>query len=180
MHEANRASHRIYQINRTAIGDVNAETNAALICDQTITIRKAFVRGHGLVDHRDILSMHLLRGYERRGVQSFPASNFSVNTIQPRQRFRFVLRHFETGHSQGETVRDLWQRAERAKLFSRKLTFAHLLPVVVRVRVVVVLCWTGGRLPARFSSSGPGFGAGVGLASVFNLLRVNGSSSSFE
>jgi hypothetical protein len=71
------------------------------------------------------------------------------------------------------------QRAERAKLFSWKLT--HLLPVVVRVlRVVVVLSWTGGRFPARFNSSGLGFGAGVGRASVLSLLRVNGSSSSFE
>jgi hypothetical protein len=77
-------------------------------------------------------------------------------------------------------MHDLRQRAERGKLFSRTLTFAHLLPVVVRVVVRVVVCWIGGRLPARFSSSGLGFGAGVGRASVFSLLRVNGSSSSFE
>ena len=34
---------------------------------------------------------------------------------------------------------NLRQRAERPKLFSRKLTFAHLLPVVVRVVVRVVV-----------------------------------------
>jgi hypothetical protein len=37
-------------------------------------------------------------------------------------------------------MHDLRQRAERGKLFSRTLTFAHLLPVVVRVVVRVVVC----------------------------------------
>jgi hypothetical protein len=36
-------------------------------------------------------------------------------------------------------VNDLWQRAQRREIFDRKLSFAHLLPVVRVVRVVVVV-----------------------------------------
>ena len=106
-------------------------------------------------------------------------SDFAMNAIQAGERFRFVVRHLDARHAEGETMYDLRQRAERGKLFSRKLTFAHLLPDVVRV-VVRVFVSIGGRLPARFNSRGPGLGAGVGRASVLNLFRVKGSSSSFE
>jgi hypothetical protein len=44
-------------------------------------------------------------------------------------------------------VDHLRQRAQRREMFDRKLSFAHLLPVVRVVRVVVVVR-TGGRLPA--------------------------------
>jgi len=179
MHQPNRVTHRIDQINRAAIRDVDAETNAALICNQAITTLKALVSGDGFIDNRHAISMHLLRGNERRRAEAVLGSDFAMNAIQPGERFRFVVRHPDPRHTQSETVCDLRQRAERGELFSRKLTPAHLLPVVVRV-VRVVVRWTGGRLPARFNSSGLGFGAGVGRASVFNLLRVNGSSSSFE
>lgn len=174
MHQPNRATHRIDQINRAAIRHVDAETNATLIRNQAITTIKAFVSGDGIIDNRHAIPMHLLRGDEWRGAEAVLGSDFAMNAIQPGERFRFVVRHLDPRHPQGETVRDLRQSAERGELFSRKLT--HLLPVVVRV---VVRC-TGGRLPARFNSSGLGFGAGVGRASVFSLLRVKGSSSSFE
>ena len=62
-----------------------------------------------------------------------------MNTIQSLERLRFVVRHLDPRHAQGETVRELRQRAEGGKLFSRKLILAHLLPVVVRVVRVVVL-----------------------------------------
>lgn len=123
--------------------------------------------------------MHLLRGDERRRSDAARCSDLAVHAIQPRERFRLVVRHLDSRHAQGEAMHELRQLAKRAKLFSRTLTFAHLLPVVVRV-VVRVLVSTGGRLPARFSSRGPGLGAGVGRASVLSLLRVRGSSSSLE
>ena len=178
MHQPNRAPDRIDQISRAAIGDVNAKANAALICDQPIATLEVFV-SHRVCDDSDVISMHLLRRDERRGGDAALGSDLAMHAIQPRECFRFVVRHFNPRHAQGETMHELRQRAERGKSFSRTLTFAHLLPVVVRV-VVRVLVSTGGRLPARFSSSGPGFGAGVGRASVLSLLRVKGSSSSLE
>ena len=180
MHQANRAPNRIDQINRAAIGHVNAEAKAALIRDQAIAAVEAFVPRWGGPDHSDVISMHLLRGDERSGTEAGLGSDLAMDAVQAGERLRFVVRHLDPGHAQSEPMHDLGPRAERRKLFSRKLTFAHLLPVVVRVVVVRVLVSTGGRLPARFSSSGPGFGAGVGRASVLSLLRVKGSSSSLE
>ena len=96
-----------------------------------------------------------------------------MNAVQSRKSFRFIMRHLDTRDTQSETMNDLGQRTERRKLFSRKLTRAHL-PEVVRV---VRLVSTRVRVPAPFSSSGAGFGAGVGRASVFSFRRVPGSSS---
>lgn len=180
MDQSNRLTHRIDQINRATVRDVNAKAHAALICDQPVATLEACILRRRRFDNSDVISMHLLRGNERRVADSMLAPDFPMHAIQPGERLRFIVRHLDPRHAQGEPVRDLRQRAQRGKLFSRKLTFAHLLPVVFRVVVRVVVCWTGGRLPARFNSSGPGFGAGVGRASVLNLLRVNGSSSSFE
>jgi hypothetical protein len=67
------------------------------------------------------------------------SSNFSMNDIQARERFRLVVRHLNARHPQGETVNDLGQRAQRRELFSRKLILVHLPEVVVRVVRVVVL-----------------------------------------
>ena len=180
MHQANRIAHRIDQINRAAIGDVDAKANAALICDEAIATFKTFVPGDAGIDNSNSISVNLLCGSKRHGGEPMPAEDLPMNAIQPRERFRLVVGHLDPGHAQGETMSDLRQSAERRKSFSRKLIFVHLLPVVVRVVRVVVLIWAGGRLPARFNSSGLGFGAGVGRASVLNLFRVKGSSSSFE
>jgi hypothetical protein len=45
-------------------------------------------------------------------------------------------------------VHDPWQRTQRLEMFDRKPSFAHLLPVVRVVRVVVVELRIGGRSPA--------------------------------
>ena len=63
-------------------------------------------------------------------------ANLSMNAVQSRERFGFVMRHLEAGNAQGETVDDARQRGQRREMFERELSVAHLLPVV---RVVVVL-----------------------------------------
>jgi hypothetical protein len=82
--------------------------------------------------------MHLLRGDERRAAEPVGFSDFPMNAVQACERLHFVMRHFNAGNAQGETVHQFRQRAERRKLFSRELTCVHLPEVVVRVRVVVV------------------------------------------
>ena len=150
MREANHASNRIDEENRAAISDVNAEANAALVCNHSIAILEAFVFPDGRLDNSDLVPVDLLRGDEWHISKTTLAANFSVDTVQARERFRLVVRHLEARHAQGESVHDTRQRAEDGKLFSRKLTLAHLPEGIVRVVrvVVVVLLGTGGRFPA--------------------------------
>lgn len=145
MDQADRVANGIGKINGAAIGDVNAEANAPLVCDQAITTVETLVPCGRLIDNTNTLSMHLLRGNERCAAESVCASDFPMNAVQPRERLHFIMRHFDAGNTQGETMHQIGQRAERLELFSRELTCAHLLEVVVRVRVLV---WTGCLSPA--------------------------------
>ena len=138
MHEADRAPRGINDENRTAIGDVNAETGAPLFCDQAITTFETLVSRSQLIDNSDSLSVHLLRGEERSSAEPVGFSDFPMNAVQARERLHFVMGHFNAGDAQGETMHQIRQRAERRELFSRELTCVHLPEVVVRVRVVVV------------------------------------------
>ena len=147
MHQAYRIADGVGEIYGAAISDINAEANAALICDQAITTVETFVLCGRLIDNPDALSVYLLRGHERRAAESMFPSNFPMNAVQPRERFHFIVRHLELGDTQCETVNDVVQRVERRELLSRKLTCVHLPEVVREERVVP----TGVRIPARFS-----------------------------
>jgi hypothetical protein len=59
-----------------------------------------------------------------------------MNTVQPSERFHFIVRHLDAGDTPGETVYDVVQPAERWELFSQKLTCVHL-PEVVRDEILV-------------------------------------------
>jgi len=91
--------------------------------------------------------MDLLRRDEGYRTKPGGCSNFPMNAVQPRKRLHLIKRHFNAGDTQGETVRQIGQRAECRKIFSGKLTCAHLPEVVVVVRVRVVV-WTGCLSPA--------------------------------
>ena len=94
----------------------------------------------------NLLPMNLLRSHKRHLAETMTISNFPMNAVQPRERFRLVVRHFETGHPQGEAVPQNGHCIQRGKMLSRKRNAAHLGLTVVRV--VVVLVVTGSRLPA--------------------------------
>ena len=132
----------------------------------------------GAIDDGDLVSVDLLCRNERSATSSRRLAHLAMNGIEFGQRLCLIVGNFNARNAGGETVNDGAQRAERRELFSRKLTCAHFPERVVRV-VVVRVC-TGVRMPAWFNSSGPGFGAGVGRASVLSFRRVLGSSSSFE
>ncbi len=123
-------AHRIDQINRATICDVDPEANGPLIGDQSVTTVEAFVRRHVVVDYADTVSMHLLGSYERRLAESMRRAYFAVNAVEPREHLCLVVRYVKTGDTQCETMNDAVQRAERRELFSRKLTCVHLLEVV--------------------------------------------------
>jgi hypothetical protein len=137
MYEANRIAYGIDDENGAAISNINAETNVALICDQAITTAETFVRCGRLMDNTDAPAVHLLGGNERRTAESMSLSDFAMNGVQPGEGFYFIVRELDIGDTQGETVNDIVERAERRKLFNRKLTCVHLPEVVVRDEVLV-------------------------------------------
>ena len=139
MHQADRTAHVIDKINGAAIGNVNAETNAALICDQPIATFEAFALRHRAIDNRDAISVDLLRANERRRTESMLRPDFAMNTVQTRESLRLLVRHLETSDTQGETVNDIGQRTQRREMFRRNLAGVHLPDVVVRVVRVVRL-----------------------------------------
>lgn len=122
--------------NSAAIGDVNAEANAALIGDQAIAAVKTPILFRRLVDNADPGSMHLLRGDERRAFESMFLSDFAMSSVQSSERFRLVEGHRKASDAQSEGVCDVGPRVQRGKLFGQALTRAHLPEVVVRVLVV--------------------------------------------
>jgi hypothetical protein len=126
MHEANGAANWIYQEDCTAIGDVNAEANAALISDQSIAILETFASANLRIDEGDLFSMDLLGGDEGPISEPVFAANFPMHSVQPRESFRLVVRHLDPRDTQCETVNDPGQRLQRRELFSRELTLTHL------------------------------------------------------
>lgn len=144
MYQTDRIADGIDDENSTAISDINAEANATLVCDQSVTTVETLVSRGWLIDNTDTLSMHLLRGNERRAAEPVCSPDFPMNAVQPGERLHFVMRHFDSGDTQGKTVNQIRPRAERRKMFSRELTCVHLPEVVVRERVVC----TGSRMPA--------------------------------
>lgn len=131
MHETNCTAYGIDYENGAAISNVNAEANAALICDQAITTVETLVPCDRFIDKTDALSMHLLCGNEPRTAKPMFPPDFPVNALQPSERFHFFVRHLDLGNTRGETVNDVMQHAERRELFSQKLSCLHLPDVVL-------------------------------------------------
>ena len=118
VHQTDRIADRIDEVNSATIGDVNSETNAALISNQAVTAVETFVSRDRLIDNTDARTMHLLRSHEGRDAEPMFSPDFPMSSVQPSQRFRFVVRHFDAGDTQGETVNDVGQHAKRRKMFS--------------------------------------------------------------
>jgi hypothetical protein len=131
MDQAYRSVDGIDEVDRAAIGNINTEANAALICDQSITTGETFVLGSRLIYNTDARSVNLVRRNEAHAAEPLFPSNFLMDPVQPRERFLFVVRHLDIGDTQGETVNDVGERVEKRELFNRRLTCFHL-PEVVR------------------------------------------------
>ena len=148
MNQPDGAPDRIGDVNGATISDVDPETNAALVRDDSIAVLETMI-GHGCrPDGGNLFPVDLLRRHEGHPADPMTASDFPVNAVQPRERFRLVVRHLEAGHAQGKAVRQIGHSVQRGKMLGRERNAGHFGLVVVRVVVVVVLVVTGGRLPA--------------------------------
>src|SRR5213075_791749 len=96
----NRVVDRIDDENGAAIGNINAEANAGLICNQAITTLETFVHCDRLMDNANAVSVHLLRRNERRAAEPMCSSDFTVNAVQPSERLQFIVRHLNLRDAQ--------------------------------------------------------------------------------
>jgi hypothetical protein len=111
MHQANHASNGINEVNRAAIGYVNAEAKAALICDKPVALLEALVSADSRIDNTDLFPVDLLRCDEWHIGKTAFAADLPVDAVQSRERFRLIVRHLKAGHAQGESVDDAGQCA---------------------------------------------------------------------
>ena len=139
MDETDGATTRINHENRATIRDVDSQADSALVGNDAVAVRETFVGRERDINDGNFVPVDLLGRDERHRGDPLPSANLSMDVVQPRERLRFVVRHLDARHPQGETVNNLRQRAERGEMFDRKRSFAHLLPVVRLVRVVVVV-----------------------------------------
>jgi hypothetical protein len=90
-----------------------------LIAEQTVAAGKAAVRAHGPIDHRQSMAVHLFCREEFVICQAKSGTHFSMHSIEPRQRFRFVVAHINASHPPDESMAKEIRRFQRGKSFNR-------------------------------------------------------------
>src|SRR5207253_8916643 len=91
MDEANRRHFWIDNVNRAAIGHVNAERDPFLIRDEAVAAGEFFIASDGLIDRRNFVAVNLLRSKKWPISDSNFAPHFAVNGIEPLQYLGFVV-----------------------------------------------------------------------------------------
>jgi len=125
MYQADRRRFWIYDVDCAAVGDVNAERDAALIGDNAIA-RGEFAAHRAAataVDYCDVVTMDLFGGEQRPTPTSSRArdfigvakagcvANFSMYDIEPLQHFGFIVGDVYPGNSLRENVTTDFDRA---------------------------------------------------------------------
>ncbi len=120
MNQTGHAANRVHEINRTAVCDVDAQPDATLICDESITAREGFV---ALLrrDHGNFPTVNLFSGDKGRVPSSNLRTDRAVHFIKPSQRLGFVLSDIDARDARGETVHDSFKLRQGRKLFGRQV-----------------------------------------------------------
>src|SRR5438445_5784968 len=95
MDEANRRHFWIDNVNRAAIGHVNAERDPFLIRDQSVTPGEFFIASDGLIDRRNFVAVNLLGGKQRPISHSDLASQLAMSGVEPLECFGFIMRNID-------------------------------------------------------------------------------------
>lgn len=117
MDETDGGRFRIDNVDGTAIGDVNAERDAALICDESVATGEFLVRCWRLIDNRDFVAVDLLGGKQRPFGQTDLAANFAMRSVETAQDLCLVVRDINARDAAGESVNAIRQRTERVETF---------------------------------------------------------------
>jgi hypothetical protein len=122
MNEADGVPHRINQVDRATIGDVDAQADARLVRDQAIAAVEATAGIGRLVYNSDVIAVDLFRRDEWRTSESLLGADLPMHPVEPTERFRFISKHVDTRDTPGERVHHAGQRGQSAESFSRKRT----------------------------------------------------------
>jgi hypothetical protein len=82
MNEPNRGRLWIDKINCATVGDMNAERDPALICDETIARGEMFVRLDRPIDNCNLVTMNLLSREQRPIAHADCATNFAMSCVK--------------------------------------------------------------------------------------------------
>ena len=73
----------IDNVNRTAVGNMDTERNASLVCNDGVAPDKFFVRFKRTVENRDPVCVNLFNGNERPICESNLVPNLLMRSVKP-------------------------------------------------------------------------------------------------
>jgi hypothetical protein len=118
MNEPHRSGFGVDNVNRTTIGNVDAQRSLLLIGDKTIIPRKMSIASQRGVDHRNPVPVNLLGRYLRPIRQPQPLSHFAMCTFQPGNRGGFIAPHIDPGDPLDEDSATTSDGIKRRKTFN--------------------------------------------------------------
>ena len=121
VHKTDHLLDRIDDVNRTAIGDIDAEGDIPLVCDETVAAAVTVIPVDGVIDHRHFRAVDLLRSDQGRSTQPECATHPAMNRIQAPQRFRLVARDHDSCNAAYEPVLTKGEFRERIEALDRQL-----------------------------------------------------------
>jgi len=83
MRQTNCRCFRIDNVNRTAVGNMDTERNALLVCNDGVAPDKFFVRFKRTVENRDPVCVNLFNGNERPICESDLVPNLLMRSVKP-------------------------------------------------------------------------------------------------
>src|SRR5437899_10600517 len=119
MHQTDRRCFRIHNVKSAAVGDVNAQRDAALVCNDAVAARElaAHRAAATAIYNCDLVSVDLLRAEQRPVADADCIANFAMRRFKTLQYFGFIGRNIDARNSLREKVATNSNRAQRRKLF---------------------------------------------------------------
>ncbi len=125
MNEPDRGRIWIDKINCATVGDMNAERDPSLICDETIAPGEMFARLDRSIDNCNLVPVNLLSREQRPIADADCATNFAMSCIKSPECFGFVMRDIDASDSLSEDVPANSARIDCGKLLDGKSFCRH-------------------------------------------------------
>jgi hypothetical protein len=118
MNQTDRWRLWIDNVNRAAVGNVNAQCDTPLICDEAVAAAKftAHRTVATAIDHCDLISVSLFGGEQRPIADADRVADFAMRGLEPLQHLGFIMRNIDAQNSLRENVTTDSKRAQRGKL----------------------------------------------------------------